>query len=197
MKSNTLAEDACSDWANETIMCPQCDKNCDFWRLSTTCVLTRVTYLFDNPAMIYFAAFMLVWSVFYLELWKRKSAELSYHWGLVGCDRAADHSRPKYLSTLASAKFLKIKEKLNPVTRVKEPQVSFWKVRVPATFLSFSVVILLTATAIAAVFAVVLYRMASVTSNSIFGKKFDSSDSTYKMFAVPATAAGINLVRNV
>ncbi|XP_008215745.1 anoctamin-5 isoform X1 [Nasonia vitripennis] len=192
MNSNQLAEDACGTWAKETIMCPQCDKTCDFWRLSETCLLTRVTYLFDNPAMVYFAAFMSVWAVFYLELWKRRAAELSYRWGVVGWDRTADHSRPQYLHALANAKLFKVKQKLNPVTREKEPHVSFWKVRVPATFFSFSVVLLLTALALAAVFAVVLYRMASITSTSLFGREVDSA--SYKTFAIPAIAAGINLV---
>ncbi|KAL7288575.1 hypothetical protein TKK_0017314 [Trichogramma kaykai] len=191
LSSNKLAEDACSEWAKDTIMCPQCDKTCDFWRLSETCLLTRVTHLFDNPAMLYFATFMSVWSVFYLELWKRKAAELSYRWGLGGWDRGCDHSRPQYLSALANTKLFKVKEKLNPVTRVKEPHVSFWKVRVPATFFSFSIVMLLTAMALAAVFAVVLYRMASITSTSLFGREVDSQ--TYKIFAIPAIAAGINL----
>lgn len=93
-------------------MCPQCDKTCDFWRLSETCLLTRVTYLFENPAMVYFAVFMSVWSVFYLELWKRRAAELSYRWGLSQWDRSAEYSRPQYLNTLANAKLFKVKEKV-------------------------------------------------------------------------------------
>ena len=112
INSNRLAEDACSDWAKEIIMCPQCDKTCDFWRLSETCLLTRVTYLFDNPSVVYFAAFMSVWSVLYLELWKRRAAALSYRWGLVGWDRTTDHSRPQYLSAVANAKLIKVKEKV-------------------------------------------------------------------------------------
>ncbi|XP_058804828.1 anoctamin-4-like isoform X2 [Phymastichus coffea] len=196
IKSNRLADDTCSNWAKNTIMCPQCDKTCDFWRLSETCLLTRITYLFDNPAIVYFAVFISVWSVFYLELWKRRAAELSYRWGLGQWDRTADHSRPQYLSTLANIKIFRVKEKINPVTGEKEPHVSFWKVRVPATFFSFSVVLLLTALALAAVFAVVLYRMASITSTSLFGHDigYNISQSNYKTFAIPAIAAGINLV---
>lgn len=112
MSSNELAKDACSPWAEDTIMCPQCDRTCDFWRLNETCLITKVTYLFDNPAMIYYAAFMSVWAVLYLELWKRRAAALSYHWGLVGWDRTADHSRPQYINALASTKLIKVKEKV-------------------------------------------------------------------------------------
>lgn len=112
MNSNRLAKDACGDWADKTIMCPQCDRNCDFWKLNETCLLARLTYLFDNPAMVYFGVFMTVWSILYLELWKRRAANLTYRWGLIGWDRTGDHSRPQYLSILSNTKILKVKEKV-------------------------------------------------------------------------------------
>ncbi|XP_033214628.1 anoctamin-5-like [Belonocnema kinseyi] len=192
LTSNQLAREACDPSAENVIMCPQCDKTCDYWRLSETCLVSKITSLFDNPATLAFAIFMSFWSVLYLELWKRKSAELSYRWGLVGFDRSAEHPRPKYLKALANIKFFKVKEKVNLITREKEPHVSFWKVRVPATFFSFSIVFLLAAVAAAAVFGVVLYRMSMITSTRIFGRDFDST--SYKLFALPAIAAALNLV---
>lgn len=78
------------------------------------------------------------------------------------------------------------------MTRQREPYVSYWKVRVPATCFSFSVVLLLTCTAVAAVFAVVLYRMSMITSNSLFGHEVDTT--SYKTLALPAVAAVLNLV---
>lgn len=173
-------------------MCPQCDKNCNYWRLIDTCLLTKVTLLFDHPVTTLFAVFMSFWSVLYLELWRRKSEELCHRWGLVGWDQGSEHPRPQYLAMLNKTKIFKIKEKLNPVTRDKEPHVSFWKVRVPATMISFSVVFLLILVAISAVFAVILYRMSMITSNEIFGKRIDSV--MYKTFVLPSVAAGINLV---
>lgn len=173
-------------------MCPQCDKNCNYWRLIETCLLTKITLLFDNPATTLFAIFMSFWSVLYLELWRRKSEELSHRWGLVGWDQGAEHPRPQYVTMLNKIKIFKMKEKLNPVTREKEPHVSFWKVRVPATMISFSVVFLLIIVAIAAVFAVILYRMSMITSNKIFDIDIDSV--AYKTFVLPIAAAGINLV---
>ncbi|XP_063990308.1 anoctamin-5-like isoform X1 [Diachasmimorpha longicaudata] len=194
LNSSEIGKDACSPWADTIIMCPQCDRNCDYWRLNTTCILTKMTLLFDTPATVIFAVFMSFWAVLYLELWRRKSEELSYRWGLVGWDQGAEHPRPQYLSMIQKAGVLnlKVKNKLNPVTRETEPHVSFWKVRVPATMLSFSVVILLVLVAVAAVFAVVLYRMSMITSNSLFGKELDSNQ--YQTFALPAVAAAINLV---
>lgn len=74
----------------------------------------------------------------FLELWKRYSAEIAHHWGLSGFDPQAEHPRPEYLARLRDAK-----TKKNFVTQTVEPYVPFWKVRVPATILSFSVVLLL------------------------------------------------------
>ncbi|XP_034936380.1 anoctamin-5-like isoform X2 [Chelonus insularis] len=190
LNSNSLVQDACSPWAENVIMCPQCDKYCDYWRLNETCIFTKVTLLFDNPATVFFAVFMSFWGALYLELWRRKSEELIYRWGLVGWDQGAEHPRPQYLAMLSKLKFIKPKEKINAVTMEKEPHVSFWKVRVPATMLSFTVVLLLILVAIAAVFAVVLYRMALITSSSFFG--LDSNQ--HKTFTVPCIAAAINLV---
>lgn len=74
----------------------------------------------------------------FLELWKRYSADITYRWDLSGFDLQAEHPRPEYLARLRNAKC-----KTNVVTQTKEPYVPFWKVRVPATILSFSVVLLL------------------------------------------------------
>jgi anoctamin-1 len=74
----------------------------------------------------------------FLELWKRYSADITHHWGLTGFDLQAEHPRPEYLARLRGAKC-----KINVVTQREEPYVPFWKVRVPATILSFSVVLLL------------------------------------------------------
>ncbi|XP_046590549.1 anoctamin-5 [Neodiprion lecontei] len=192
LNSNQLANEACDKTASEIVMCPQCDKRCDYWRLNETCLLTKVTYLFDNPATPVFAVFMSFWTTLYLELWKRRSVELSHRWGLIEWDRSSEHPRPGYLSLLAKATFFRIKQKVNAVTRQIEPHVSYWKVRVPATFFSFSVVLLLTCTAVAAVFTVVLYRMSMITSYSLFGHEVDST--SYKTLALPAVAAVLNLV---
>jgi anoctamin-1 len=74
----------------------------------------------------------------FLEMWKRYSADITHHWGLTGFNLQAEHPRPEYLARLRDAKC-----KINVVTRRMEPYASFWKVRVPATILSFSVVLLL------------------------------------------------------
>lgn len=60
--SNEPSEDICS--RNLSIkMCPLCDHYCRYWDLSETCFHARVTYLFDNPATVFFAVFMSLWGM--------------------------------------------------------------------------------------------------------------------------------------
>jgi len=42
-------------------MCPLCDKVCDYQKLDSSCVFAQMTYLFDNPATVFFAIFMSFW----------------------------------------------------------------------------------------------------------------------------------------
>ncbi|XP_073203124.1 anoctamin-9 isoform X4 [Lepidochelys kempii] len=72
--------------ANTTIMCPLCDQNCPFWQLSDTCTYAKVTHLFDNEGTILFAVLMALWATVFLELWKRKRAEVVSDWELYWWD---------------------------------------------------------------------------------------------------------------
>lgn len=60
MKSYIPGNEICNGSFN-VIMCPSCDKYCDYWFLSTSCVHVRITYLFDNPTTVFFAIFMSFW----------------------------------------------------------------------------------------------------------------------------------------
>ena len=42
-------------------MCPLCDKQCSYWKLSRSCTYSQVTYMFDNELTVTFAAFMALW----------------------------------------------------------------------------------------------------------------------------------------
>jgi len=50
-------------------MCPLCDKVCDYQKLNSSCVFAEITYLFDNPATVFFAIFMSFWGKqYYLSM---------------------------------------------------------------------------------------------------------------------------------
>ncbi|TFJ98978.1 Anoctamin-9 [Platysternon megacephalum] len=82
--SSQVTKEICE--ANTTIMCPLCDQKCPFWQLSDTCTYAKVTHLFDNEGTILFAVLMALWATVFLELWKRKRAEVVSGWELYGWD---------------------------------------------------------------------------------------------------------------
>ncbi|XP_055600818.1 anoctamin-1 isoform X2 [Uranotaenia lowii] len=185
LKYHTPSEEICSK-DNDIKMCPLCDHWCDYWQLNETCLHARVTYLFDNPTTVLFAIFMSFWATLFLELWKRYSAEITHRWDLTGFDVHEEHPRPQYLARLAHVQ----RKKVNAITNTEEPQVPFWRMKLPATILSFSIILLLVSLAIVAVLAVVLYRMSVLAALSVYG---DDVTTSVAILFTTATAATINL----
>ncbi|XP_019864929.1 anoctamin-5 isoform X2 [Aethina tumida] len=183
--NNKPSEDICN-LNLTTKMCPLCDYWCDYWDIKETCVHARITYLFDNPTTVFFAIFMSFWATLFLELWKRYSAEITHRWDLTGFDVQEEHPRPQYLARLAHIK----RKRINIVTNTMEPDVPFWKIRVPITIFSFSVVLLLVTMALATVVAVVLYRMSVLVALQVYAGQVDNS---YAILFTTTTAACINL----
>lgn len=63
---------------SDTVLCPVCDRWCDFRKLSDECTAAYFTRLVDNEATMVFAVLMAMWSTVYLVLWKRYEAEIMY-----------------------------------------------------------------------------------------------------------------------
>ncbi|GJQ69772.1 hypothetical protein Trydic_g22331 [Trypoxylus dichotomus] len=183
--SNRPSEDICN--SEGVIMCPLCDDWCSYWDLKETCMHARFTYLFDNPTTVFFAIFMSFWAALFLELWKRYSAEITHRWDVSGYDIKEEHPRPQYLARLTHVK----KKRLNVVTDTEEPRVPFWKIKVPATILSFSVVLLLITLALATVLGVVLYRMSVSAALKVYDAQVINTSSA--ILFTSTTAACINL----
>ncbi|CAB0030257.1 unnamed protein product [Trichogramma brassicae] len=196
LNSDEISNDVCT---SNITMCALCDHFCSTWNLKDTCFHSKVTYLFDNPATVFFAVFMSLWATLFLELWKNYSAEITHRWDLTSLDVHEEHPRPKYLARLAHVK----KKSVNFVTNTVEPRVPFWRVRLPVTILSCSVVLLLIAVAMAAVLGVVLYRMSVLTALYGLSRNDDNGDegdgssnnvvTSYAILLTTVTAAGINL----
>ncbi|XP_052753913.1 anoctamin-1-like isoform X4 [Galleria mellonella] len=186
--SNQPSEQVCN-YNSSIKMCPLCDYFCDYWDLKDTCLQSRITYLFDNSTTVFFAIFMSFWAACFLELWKRYSAEMTHRWDLTGFDVYEEHPRPQYLARLAHVK----RTQLNVVTGEREPMVPFWRMRLPATLMSFSVVALLVLLALATVLGVVLYRM-SLLGATILRHNSNVLITYNPIMFTTATAACINLV---
>ncbi|XP_008472434.1 anoctamin-5-like [Diaphorina citri] len=188
LNNDSLSRDICNKTLN-IIMCPLCDRTCDYWKLSDTCKSARVTYLFDNTFSVIFAFLMSIWAVLFLESWKRYSAAITHRWGLTHFTLEAEHPRPSYLARLSHLK--RTKTIMNIITGTEEPRAPFW-IRWPTRILSFSVVLILIMCALATVVGVVLYRMSLYATLSL-SHKADWMNS-YGIVIIPFTAACINLV---
>lgn len=71
----------------------------------------KLTYLIDNPVTIFFAVFMSIWSVFFIEFWQRKQSELQFEWDTDDFEKNIESIRPDFE--------LKVKStRKNPITGV-------------------------------------------------------------------------------
>ncbi|XP_038137885.1 anoctamin-2b isoform X3 [Cyprinodon tularosa] len=108
--TNIPSLEMCDERLNFT-MCPLCDGACDYWHLSTACGTARASHLFDNPATVFFAIFMSLWAVLFLEHWKRRQISLSFSWDLTGIEEDEEHPRPRYETILLQKQQRKQKKK--------------------------------------------------------------------------------------
>ncbi|XP_015038405.1 anoctamin-1 isoform X1 [Drosophila pseudoobscura] len=185
LKNYVPVKDICLRPNTNITMCPLCDW-CNFWDLKETCNYAKVTYLIDNPSTVFFAVFMSFWATLFLELWKRYSAEITHRWDLTGFDVHEEHPRPQYLAKLEHIPPTRV----DYVTNVKEPTVPFWRMKLPATVFSFSVVLLLIALAFVALLAVVVYRMSMLAALKVGASPLTTSSA---IVLATASAAFVNL----
>ncbi|XP_071550215.1 anoctamin-5 isoform X3 [Panulirus ornatus] len=151
---NKPSEEICNSQANMTgslIMCPLCDKLCDFWKLSTSCLNSRITFLFDNPATVFFSIAMSFWATMFLELWKRKQAVIQWQWDLENYEEE-EELRPEFEEKVTTTR-------INPVTNKPEPYLPIMS-QITRLVAANSLVILMLFVVMAAVFGVIIYRMA-------------------------------------
>ncbi|XP_017060819.1 anoctamin-1 isoform X2 [Drosophila ficusphila] len=185
LKNYVPVKDICEGAKSNITMCPLCDW-CNFWDLKETCNYAKVTYLIDNPSTVFFAVFMSFWATLFLELWKRYSAEITHRWDLTGFDVHEEHPRPQYLARLEHIPPTRV----DYVTNIKEPTVPFWRMKLPATVFSFSVVLLLIALAFVALLAVVVYRMSMLGALKLGANPMTTSSA---IVLATASAAFVNL----
>ncbi|XP_077565528.1 anoctamin-2b [Stigmatopora nigra] len=187
MDTNIPSLEMCDERLNFT-MCPLCDGACDFWRLSTACGTARASHLFDNPATVFFAIFMSLWAVLFLEHWKRRQISLSFSWDLTGIEDDEEHPRPKYETTLLRKRQRKQKKK-------KKNQVAIekltWKDRLPGYCINVSSILFMFGLTFSAVFGVIVYR---ITVSALMAMSPDPETKSNVRVTVTATAVIINLV---
>ncbi|XP_039268721.2 anoctamin-4-like isoform X2 [Styela clava] len=149
IKSDITSIEICS---SNRIMCPRCDDDgCPFWKLSDSCLYTKITRVFDNELTFFFAFIMSLWATFFLEFWKRKRANLVYKWDLENFEEEEEQIRPEYEGICK-------RKKVNPVTGKAEPYLPAY-LRAPRLVGSCSAFFVLLTLVLGAVFGVVVYRI--------------------------------------
>uniref|UniRef100_A0A8C6UPR1 Anoctamin n=1 Tax=Neogobius melanostomus TaxID=47308 RepID=A0A8C6UPR1_9GOBI len=182
MDSSQVSKEICE--ANTTIMCPMCDDNCEPWTLSDSCVYAKVTHLFDNGGTVFFAIFMAIWATVFLEFWKRRRAELTYDWDLIDWEEEEEELRPQF-----EAKYSQV-ERVNPISGKPEPFQPFPD-KVSRLMLSVSGIFFMITLVLAAVFAVVVFRLIAMKTFASFNWHFVKKNW---QFATSGTGVCINFM---
>ncbi|XP_075967807.1 anoctamin-6 [Anarhichas minor] len=154
-ETSTWSMEVCNpDIGGNIVMCPQCDRECKYWRLNSTCEASKQLCIFDNFGTLVFAVFMSIWVTLFLEFWKRYQAELEYTWDTVEFLEQEEQPRPEYEAKCTN-------ERKNPITGVKEkvPFSAFGRcVRVSIGIWTVIFWILLI---LASIVAIIVYRLAA------------------------------------
>lgn len=64
MNRNQITIETCNT-SKTWLMCPICDRKCDYWMLSDTCRYSKFSNLFDNDVTVVFSIFISLWSKYY------------------------------------------------------------------------------------------------------------------------------------
>uniref|UniRef100_A0A8C4NL56 Anoctamin n=1 Tax=Dicentrarchus labrax TaxID=13489 RepID=A0A8C4NL56_DICLA len=193
VETDIPSQEMCNESLNFT-MCPLCDGVCDFWHLSTACGTARASHLFDNPATVFFAIFMSLWAVLFLEHWKRRQISLSFSWDLTGIEEDevyTEHPRPKYENILLQKRQRKQKNKKKKKKNEAAIEKLTWKDRLPGYFINISSILFMFGLTFSAVFGVIIYR---ITVSALMAMSPDPETKSNVRVTVTATAVIINLV---
>ncbi|CAH1112019.1 unnamed protein product [Psylliodes chrysocephalus] len=163
-------------------LCPMCDKVCKYQKLIESCKFARLTYLFDNPATVFFAIFMSLWATVFLEMWRRKQSVIQWEWDLQDTEQD-EEPRPEFETSVKTFR-------TNPVTRDKEPYLPTWT-RVGRLAITGSAVFFMLIVVLCAVLGTIIYRLSLVsviyTSKNSFMKK-------HAKIVTSVSAAVMNLI---
>ncbi|XP_011870955.1 PREDICTED: anoctamin-4 [Vollenhovia emeryi] len=153
-EDNIPSKEICdSNIAGNITLCPLCDKACTYQILGDSCIFSKLTYLFDNPATVFFAIFMSFWATTFLELWKRRQAVLVWEWDLQNA-QYDEEPRPEFETSVKTFR-------INPVTKEKEPYLPAWS-KALRGLATGSMVFFMICVVLGAVLGTIVYRISLV-----------------------------------
>ena len=136
------------------IMCPLCDDPdiCNSSFLHESCLYAQITYLVDNSLTVFFSVFMAVWTVLFIEFWKREQSKLQFEWDSHDFEKKNEPIRPEFELKVST-------KRTNNITGAEEPYIP-WRKRITRYFFSASVVLLMICLVLALVVGVIAYRVS-------------------------------------
>ncbi|XP_047373447.1 anoctamin-5 isoform X2 [Sciurus carolinensis] len=186
MDANESSTEICDpEIGGQMIMCPLCDQVCDYWRLNSTCLTSKLSHLFDNESTVFFAIFMGIWVTLFLEFWKQRQARLEYEWDLVDFEEEQQQLqlRPEFEAMCKH-------RKMNPVTKEMEPYMPLWN-RIPWYFLSGATVTFWMALVVSSMVAVLVYRLSVFATFASFMES-EASFQHVKVYFTPQIATSLS-----
>ncbi|XP_076009396.1 anoctamin-6 [Genypterus blacodes] len=185
-ETSTWSKEVCDpNIGGAIVMCPQCDRECTYWRLNSTCEASKKLCIFDNFGTLVFAVFMSIWVTLFLEFWKRYQARLEYEWDTVEFLEQEQPPRPEYEAKCTY-------ERINPVTRVKE-KVPYTRCgRCIRVSLGMGTVFFWILLILASIMAITVYRLAVFFA---FSAKLRAQDlkelEPFKEYVTPQMATSV------
>uniref|UniRef100_A0A8C4ZFD0 Anoctamin n=1 Tax=Gadus morhua TaxID=8049 RepID=A0A8C4ZFD0_GADMO len=170
-------------------MCPLCDKACSYWKLSTACATARASYLFDNPATVFFSIFMALWGE------SHRANDSTFCLYFVACLHQ-DHPRAEYELRVMQKSQKKEKGSLKKVIPkslygTMTMQKLTCRDRLPAYMTNLVMMLLMIGVTFAIVFGVILYRISTKAALHMSSNPITRS---HVRLTVKTTAAILNLV---
>lgn len=154
--SDIPSNDICAEngVAPNSLMCPICDHWCDYTRLSSSCLYSKVAYIFDNISTVAFSVLMSIGATFFVEGWKRYNADVAWRLGLLDTGSHEEGMRLAYL-----LQSLRSGSVPGPFDHKHEPTVIPLRERLPRIFASGVGVLFFLCLILAAVVGTIVYRL--------------------------------------
>ena len=141
----------------------------------------QAKYFFDNGSTVVFAVFMSLWTVFFLEMWKRYSAEITHRWDVYGYDPEEVSIFLRMMITIM-IRMIMLMIMIMMIMIRSTPDLStwlscvtvplFWKMKLPGVLMSWTSVLMFILLAIMTIFAIILYRMSMVVALATVNNRY-------------------------
>uniref|UniRef100_A0A1I8GS17 Anoctamin n=1 Tax=Macrostomum lignano TaxID=282301 RepID=A0A1I8GS17_9PLAT len=152
---NAANRDTCKA-GKEFKMCPFCDEadGCPFWYLSDICWKLKLAAVFDNYGTVFYAVFMSIWSLIFLEFWKRRTATLAHRWGVSNYRVEISRPRPGFAARCDQ-------HRRNPITGIIEPHFPSTR-RLPRIICSYICLLFMLAIVIVFILFVITFQSSVI-----------------------------------